>query len=138
MFRLEDYINNMDDLKSCIKEYRNLDNLRRELNQQVSKLREDMKMKELEMQDILRNPQFTGYDRLRIEDDGSEVKIQREWVKPYSLSKGDLQKYLVEYFGGDDKAKQCFEYILKKQKENSISNEFKFTRLVKNENVANE
>jgi hypothetical protein len=138
MFRLEDYINNMDDLKSCIKEYRNLDNLRRELNQQVSKLREDIKMKELEMQDILRNPQFTGYDRLRIEDDGSEVKIQREWVKPYSLSKGDLQKYLVEYFGGDDKAKQCFEYILKKQKENSISNEFKFTRLVKNENVANE
>lgn len=128
----------MDDLKSCIKEYRNLDNLRRELNQQVSKLREDIKMKELEMQDILRNPQFTGYDRLRIEDDGSEVKIQREWVKPYSLSKGDLQKYLVEYFGGDDKAKQCFEYILKKQKENSISNEFKFTRLVKNENVANE
>jgi hypothetical protein len=128
----------MDDLKSCIKEYRNLDNLRRELNQQVSKLREDIKMKELEMQDILRNPQFTGYDRLRIEDDGSEVKIQREWVKPYSLSKGDLQKYLVEYFGSDDKAKQCFEYILKKQKENSISNEFKFTRLVKNENVANE
>jgi len=138
MFRLEDYINNMDDLKSCIKEYRNLDNLRRELNQQVSKLREDIKMKELEMQDILRNPQFTGYDRLRIEDDGSEVKIQREWVKPYSLSKGDLQKYLVEYFGGDDKAKQCFEYILKKQKENSISNEFKFTRIVKNENVAKE
>jgi hypothetical protein len=128
----------MDDLKSCIKEYRNLDNLRRELNQQVSKLREDIKMKELEMQDILRNPQFTGYDRLRIEDDGSEVKIQREWVKPYSLSKGDLQKYLVEYFGGDDKAKQCFEYILKKQKENSISNEFKFTRIVKNENVAKE
>lgn len=128
----------MDDLKQCIKKYRYLDNQRRELNAQVSEVREEIKLTELEMQDILKAPQFTGYDRLRIDDDGSEVKIQRQWVKPVSFTQGSLQKSLSEFFGDTEKAKQCFEFIMRKHKENSVSNEFKFTRVVQNENLANQ
>ena len=128
----------MDDLKQCIKDYRNLDNQRRELNYQVSKIREDMKCKEFELQDILKSPQFTGYDRLRIEDDGSEIKIQRQWVKPISFTQGSLQKSLVEFFGDVQKAKECFDYIVREHKKNSVCTEFKFTRVIQNENLANE
>jgi hypothetical protein len=128
----------MEDLKQCIKDYRNLDNQRRELNSQVSEVREEIKMKELEMQDILKSPQFTGYDRLRIEDDGSEIKIQRQWVKPISFTQGSLQKSLVEFFGDVQKAKECFDHIVREHKKNSVSTEFKFTRIVQNENLANE
>ncbi len=128
----------MEDLKQCIKDYRNLDNQRRNLNAQVSEVREEIKMKEMEMQDILKSPQFTGYDRLRIEDDGSEIKIQRQWVKPISFTQGSLQKSLVEFFGDPQKAKECFEYIVREHKKNSVSTEFKFTRITPNENLANE
>jgi hypothetical protein len=138
MFRLKQYVKTMEELKQCIKDYRNLDNQRRELNGQVSTVREEIKMKELEMQDILRSPQFTGYDRLRIEDDGSEIKIQRQWVKPISFTQGSLQKSLTDFFGDSQKAKDCLDYIIRKHKETSVSTEFKFTRLVKNENLANE
>jgi len=128
----------MDDLKQCIKKYRDLDNQRRDLNAQVSEVREEIKLTELEMQDILKTPQFEGYDRLRIDDDGSEVKIQRQWVKPVSFTQGSLQKSLSEFFGNTEQAKQCFDFILRKHKENSVSNEFKFTRLVQNENLTNQ
>jgi seryl-tRNA synthetase len=138
MFRLKKHLKTMDDLKQCIKDYRNLDNQRRELNYQVSKIREDMKCKEFELQDILKSPQFTGYDRLRIEDDGSEIKIQRQWVKPISFTQGSLQKSLVEFFGDPQKAKECFDYIVREHKKNSVCTEFKFTRVIQNENLANE
>jgi hypothetical protein len=139
MFTLnQHHQNQMEELKACIKEYRNLDNDRRELNYQVSKIREDMKCKEFELQDILKSPQFIGYDRLRIEDDGSEIKIQRQWVKPISFTQGSLQKCLVEFFGDAQKAKECLDYIVQEHKKKSVSTEFKFTRIIPNENLANE
>ena len=128
----------MDDLKQCIKKYRDLDNQRRDLNAQVSEVREEIKLTELEMQDILKAPQFTGYDRVRIDDDGSEVKIQRQWVKPVSFTQGSLQKSLSEFFGDTQKAKECLDYVIRKHKENSVSNDFKFTRVVQNENLGNQ
>ena len=89
----------MEDLKTCIRSYRDVDNKLRELNGRVYELRQERRSLEIELGDIVKNPQFDSVHELRINDDGSSIKIQRPgWKKPWGLSKKDLSEHLIAYF----------------------------------------
>lgn len=126
----------MQDLKTYIKEYRNIDDEVRRANKVVSELRDERKTIESKITTILRRPEFAGYDKLKIEDDGSTIKVQRpnEWNKPWSLSKRDLQDALKEY-RGPYTPESCFEFIVERQKNKLVATEFAITRTVPNENM---
>jgi len=132
----------MQDLKGCIKKYKNLDDELRILNKTVYDLREKRKMLELEIGDILKSPAFSSYDKLKIEEDGSTIKVQRPntWSKAWSLSKKDLAEHLHAYFASTPvrNADSCIEYIVERQKEKLVSDEFSLTRIVPSENIEQE
>jgi hypothetical protein len=129
------------ELKECVARYRELDNQIREVNKSASTLREKRKITEMEISDYLKIPEFSQHNLISL-DDGSKIKIQRpqQWSKSWSISKGDLGRYLKDYFEnhGDSNAVDCFTYISKRQKEDAVSNEFKLTRFISDENVDNE
>ena len=131
----------MEELKVVIRRYRDLDNQIREINKNVHELRERRKISELEIADYLKTPQFSQHNVLALED-GSRIKVQRptQWSKTWSLSKKDLGGYLTAYFEqtNNPRASDCFHFIVNLQKEHSVSNEFKITRIVEDENVDNE
>lgn len=132
----------MQDLKNCIRRYRDTDNQISILNKNVYALREKRKIIEIEMGDILKMPQFSNYEKLGLEDDGSSIKIQRPntWSKPWNLSKKDLTESVTSYFEttASPNAKDCVEFILQQQKSKLVSTEFNFTRILKNDNMATE
>lgn len=128
----------MQELKDHIKEYRNVDDAVRTANKMVSELRDKRKTVESQITNILKRPEFQGYDKLKIEDDGSTIKVQRpnQWNKPWSLSKKDLEQALAMYFNGHaDKTEECFKYIVAHQQKKLVATEFAITRTVPNENM---
>lgn len=131
----------LEELKTCVRRYRDLDNQIREINKNVSNLRERRKIAEMEISDYLQTPQFVQHSTLALED-GSAINIQRpqQWSKPWTMSKKNLNEYLKNYFAltTNPNASECFAYILSKEKDQLISNEFKLTRVIKDENLDNE
>lgn len=125
----------MDDtaeLRRLLREYRDADNELRTLNEKVSTLRETRKEKELVISDILARPKFATFDKLKLEDDGSTIQIQRpsQWNKPWTLSKASLYAYLRQYFQstpGPD-ADSCYSFIETQQKRQLVATEFSLTR----------
>ena len=132
----------MDTLKNCIKMYRDLDNTIRVANRSVHELREKRKILETQMKTILVQPQFTGFDKLKIEDDGSTIRIQRPntWNKSWTLSKKELSDSVAEYFASTSQpnSTDCTNFIVEKQKTKLVSTDFAFTRTILNENVETE
>ena len=82
---MQDQVSN---LRRLTRDYRTYDNELRNLNSQVYELREVRKGVEVLIIDILKEDAFKDYNKLKIEDDGSIIKIQRPqtWSKPWSLS----------------------------------------------------
>jgi hypothetical protein len=128
----------MEELKTCVRRYRDLDNQIRDINKNVGTLREKRKIVELEIADFLKSPQFSQHSILALED-GSKINIQRpaQWSKPWSLSKKSLEEHLTNYFAlvRTPNAKECLAYVIMKEKEQLVANEFKLTRVVKDENI---
>ena len=124
----------INDLKRCIKQYRDVDNELRVLNKQVSEKRESRKIVEMEMADLIKLPQFDGYDKLKIDDDGSTIKIQRPetYMKAWSISQKDLKSLVDEYFSmpGIKNSDDCFQFVVSERKKGLIAKEFDFTRLI--------
>lgn len=120
------------ELIGCVRRYRSLDDRLKELNKETYKLREDRKIIELEMSDILKIPQFATINKLEINDDKTVIKIQRPdmWSKPWSLSAKDLKYHLEEYFKtpGPHSAASAHKFIVDKRKGELISTEFSFAR----------
>lgn len=131
----------IEELKACVRRYRDIDNQIREVNKNVNILRERRKITELEISDYLKIPKFSQHNVLALED-GSRIKVQRptQWSKPWSLSKGELSRVLDAYFGSTNQpnSADCLKFIVNKQKQDSVSNEFKLTRIIEDENVDNE
>jgi hypothetical protein len=122
------------DLKRCVKQYREVDDKLRVLNREVFDKREARKIVEMELADLMKVEAFQNFKKLKIEEDGSTITIQRpqEWSKPWSLSK-DLKDLLEKYFATTvpaQSAERCFEFIVEAQKTKLTSSEFSFTRAV--------
>ena len=121
------------DLVKTVRTFRDCDDKLKELNKQVQKLREEKKLAEEEMAQILQRKPFSELENLDLKD--SIVKIQRPetWSKPWSLSKRDLETIINAYFhgvGSRAEGPACFEYIVETRKRDLISKEFSFTRVV--------
>lgn len=127
------------DLKRCIKQYRDADNEIRALNKVVHEKRETRKIVEMELVDLVKLPAFAGYEKLKIEDDGSTIKIQKpdSYSKPWSLSKKELQSVLDSYFEGriNPDSKGCFEFICNERKLKLVASGYSFTRIVPEEDL---
>jgi hypothetical protein len=125
------------DLKRCVKQYREVDDKLRDLNREVYEKRESRKIIELELADLMKVDQFMNFKKLKIEEDGSTITVQRpnEWTKPWSLSKKDLKDLLERYFNSTNfpNAEKCLEFILEAQKTKLTSTEYSFNRIVPEE-----
>jgi len=126
----------MNDLKRCVKQYRDVDNDIRTLNKAVYEKRESRKIVEMEMADLIKLPQFEGIDKLKI-DDGSCIKIQRpeQYSKAWSLSKKELEGLLKSYFESTKAPSNtgCFDFILEQRKRSLVAKEFEFARIIPEE-----
>lgn len=127
----------ISDLKRCVKQYRDLDNEIRELNKEVYSKREDRKIVELELSDLIKLPQFDGIDKLKFDDDNSSIKIARPgtYTKPWSLSKKELENLLKAYFTEDHplNAESCYKFIVAERQKSLVGKEFDFTRVISEE-----
>lgn len=132
--RMEEAIN---DLKRCIKQYRTVDDDLRKLNKAVYDKRESRKIVEMEIADLVKLPEFNNFKKLKIEEDGSTITVQRpnEWSKPWTLSKKDLKDLLERYFESTNfpSAEKCSEFIVEAQKRKLVASEFNFSRIVPEE-----
>jgi phage pi2 protein 07 len=124
-----------------MRSYRELDDAIRQLNKQVATLRQERKIAEIELGDILKSPQFQEFTILKVEDDGSTIKVQRPntWYKGWSLSKRDLGNYIDHYFenaGAAANREDCLKFIVDQQKRDSLSDDFKLSRSFPNEEMS--
>lgn len=128
----------MEDLKRCIKQYREVDDQLRELNRQVYWKRDMRKLVESEIADIIQAPEFQNFKKVKVEEDGSTITIKRpnEWTKPWSLSQKELKELLNQYFeiSGNVNADGLFKYIIDTKKQTLVSGEYSISRTVPGEN----
>jgi hypothetical protein len=122
----------MEDLKVTLEKYRIVSDQLNEINSNVNTLRNQRKGIELEMMDILKDPQFSSVNKLVLSSDGSTIKIDRNVSKAWHISKGDLYHLIKTYFHADSKpnAEGCYDYIVSRQTENLKSTDFAFTRVL--------
>jgi hypothetical protein len=129
--------NDVSKLRRLTADYRTYDNEIRSLNSQVYELREARKGVEVLMVDILKKDEFKDYNKLKIEEDGSTIKVQRPqtWTKAWSLSQKELKGLLEVYFEAHNlgNSDNCFAYILQEKKAALVSDDFAITRTVANE-----
>lgn len=127
----------MNDLKNCIKQYREIDDEIRDLNKQVYEKRDARKTVEMEIADIICDPQFDAIKKIKLEEDGSTISFKRpnEWVKPWSLSQKDLKDLATQYFAvaGQFNAESLVKFIIDTRKQSLVATEFSFTRTVPGE-----
>lgn len=127
----------ISDLKRCVKQYRDLDNQIRELNKALYDKRESRKCLELELTDLVKLPNFNGIDNLKIDDDGSTIKIQRPGThnKSWSLSKKELEILVSTYFQTTSRptAEECVNFVVEKRKKDLVSSDFGFARVIPEE-----
>jgi hypothetical protein len=127
----------LEQLKHCVRKYREIDNELRDLNKQVYDKRETRKCVELEISDVLKLPQFQSFDKLKIDEDGSTIRIKRPetYEKPWTLSKKELKALLDEFFAGPlpKNSDACFEYVVSRRRRDLVGGEFEFTRVIPNE-----
>jgi hypothetical protein len=127
----------MNDLKNCIKHYREIDDEIRDLNKQVYEKRDARKTVEQEIAVIIRDPQFNAIKKIKLEEDGSTISFKRpnEWVKPWSLSQKELKELATQYFtvAGEFNAESLVKFIIDTRKQSLVATEFSFTRTVPGE-----
>ena len=127
----------MQDLKRCVKQYRDLDDEIRHLNKQLQPKREERQRVADEMSDILADPTFAEIDKLKMEDDGSTIRIQRPntYNKPWSLSKKEFENLVRAYFATTitPTSDGCIQYVFESRKRALVATTFDFTRLIPDE-----
>lgn len=122
----------MEELKVVLEKYKIVSDQLNDLNTSATSLRQQRKGIELELMDILKDPQFSNVNKLALSSDGSIIKIDRNVTKPWSMPKGDLYKLLETYFNSTSKPnfEECINFIMKTQTEKLKSTDFEFTRVL--------
>ena len=122
------------DLKRCIKKYREIDDDLRNLNKKVYDKRDERKSVELEITEIIKSPTFDNFRKMKLEEDGSTIQIQRpgEYSKPWSLSQKELMVLVTAYFQDTQtpNAEGLTNFIIQKRKQDLIATDFNLTRSV--------
>jgi hypothetical protein len=102
-------------LREEVTQYKTVDDQLRVLNGQIYPLREQRKLIEDRIIDIIRQPGFAAINELAISQDGSKIRIRKPqtWNASWSLSKNRLQELLTRYFAtaGPLTAGGCYTFI---------------------------
>jgi hypothetical protein len=119
----------MEEFKQVLNAYETLDRQLKDKNAEIYALREQKKIKELELVDFLKTPEFSTFQRIE-RPNGTVITISRPltWFKSSSISKSDLWEKLDRYFQnpyGDKSARSCYDFIMNEVKQESRSNEYK-------------
>jgi hypothetical protein len=126
-----------DQLKQAVQKYCQVDNELRMLNTQVYAKRDLRKQVETEIAGFVSLPQFSDIQKVKVEEDGSYIRIQRPetYTKPWSLSKKELEQLLQSYFqtSRNPSADECSKFIVEQRKQVLIGKEFEFVRIVPDE-----
>jgi hypothetical protein len=121
-----------NELIKCVRKYRNIDNSLKELNLRTQAAREERKLIELEMSDILKSSSYATIHKLEIKDDNSYIKIQRPgmWTKPWGLSIKELKNNLDAFWASPlpKTPDECLKFITDNRKSQLVATEFSFTR----------
>ena len=121
-------------LRQLTRNYAAYDNELRGLNNRVYELRDARKGVEQKMVEILKDEDFKNFDKLKNQEDGSIIRIQRPqtWSKPWSISQKELKSMLESYFDSttNSNSTDCFNYILTNKKAALLADEFAITRTV--------
>lgn len=121
-------------LRQLTRNYAAYDNELRGLNNRVYELRDARKGVEQKMVEILKDKDFKNFDKLKNQEDGSIIRIQRPqtWSKPWSISQKELKSMLESYFDSttNSNSTDCFNYILTNKKAALLADEFAITRTV--------
>jgi len=129
--KMEEHINT---LRQLTRSYATYDNELRGLNNRVYELRDARKGVEQKMIEILKQDDFKNFDKLKNQEDGSIIRIQRPqtWNKPWSISQKELKTMLEGYFDStkNSNSTDCLDYILKTKKASLVADEFAITRTV--------
>ena len=125
----------INNLRTAVGRYRTIDDQLRTLNRQVYPLREQRKITELEIVDIIRQPAFATYEKLDIREDGSSIRIKKPqtWNAPWSLSKNKLRDYLGQFFADQTiikSADMCYRFIHDRHQASLRQNSFAIERVV--------
>ena len=124
----------MNILRVLTRNYATYDNELRGLNNRVYELRDARKGVEQKMVEILKQDDFKNFDKLKNQEDGSVIRIQRPqtWNKPWGISQKELKTMLDDYFDStkNSNSADCFSYIMTNKKANLVSDEFAITRTI--------
>ena len=124
-------------LRTAVLRYKAIDDEIRAINTRVYPLREQRKITELEIVDIIRQPAFATYEKLDIREDGSSIRIKKPqtWNAPWSLSKTKLREYLDQYFADQNRIKSadlCFRFIRDAHQTSLRQDTFAIERVIPN------
>lgn len=126
--------NQIDALRQLTRNYTAYDNELRGLNTRVYELRDARKEVEIKMIDILKQDAFKDFNKLKVNEDGSTIKIQRPqtWSKPWGISQKELKALLDSYFSQtqNTNSEACFNFIISNKKATLLADEFAITRTV--------
>lgn len=119
----------MEEFKQVLNAYEDLDKLLKNKNAEVRALREQKNIKELELVDFLKTPEFSSFQRIE-RPNGTVITISRPqtWSKSTTISNSKLWEKLHRYFQnpyGEKNARSCYDFIINELKQESRSNEFK-------------
>lgn len=122
-------------LKDRVTSYCNIDNKIREKNAEVQELRKMRAQAEINLIEILSSEEMKNYEKIRVSDDDSYIRILRptKWNKPWSMPKSLMKQILEEYFKttGSPSAEECFEFICETMKPMLVADTFSIERIVK-------
>jgi hypothetical protein len=104
-------------LREEVIQYKTVDDQLRALNGQIYPLREQRKLIEDRIVDIIRQPGFAAINELAISQDGSKIRIRKPqtWCAPWSLSKRSLHAHLLHYWSDPNTVKSsdaCYRFIV--------------------------
>jgi hypothetical protein len=124
------------DLVKAVRKFREYDDKLKELNKEVYKLREEKKLVEEEMADILKRGPFAALNKLELAGDQSFIAIQRPgtYSKSGAYTQKDLEADATDYFIGSGgtraEAKAFVDFAKDRKKARMVSNDFSFKRVV--------
>jgi len=120
----------MEELKTCIRKYTEVDDKIRQKNAEVHEMRLVRTTIESELTQIIKKPEFATVEKINLPD--GYIRIAKESTKPWSLSKKELQSYLQTYFQLKiPNCEDCFKYIVDSHSNKQASSEISITRIIR-------
>lgn len=123
------------DLKARVENYCKIDNEIRELNAKITDLRKVRSDAETDLIEILSTDQFKGYEKLKVSEDDSYIRVlqPQKWSKPWSMPKNLLGTLIKEYFTVTSAPSDegLFNFICEKVKPMLVSDSYSIERVVK-------